>query len=91
MVYGFAKQSGGQVRIYSELGVGTTVCIYLPRHHGSVDDERTDAATISTLPRSGAGRDELGRGRRTTVRMLLTDILETLAIRPSRRATAWPA
>jgi PAS domain S-box-containing protein len=32
MVYGFARQSGGQVRIYSEVGRGTTVCIYLPRH-----------------------------------------------------------
>ncbi len=34
MIYGFARKSGGQVRIYSELGSGTTVCIYLPRYHG---------------------------------------------------------
>jgi PAS domain S-box-containing protein len=37
MVYGFAKQSGGHVRIYSELGRGTTVKIYLPRYFGSED------------------------------------------------------
>lgn len=34
MVYGFAKQSGGHLTIYSEEGVGTTVNLYLPRKTG---------------------------------------------------------
>jgi signal transduction histidine kinase/PAS domain-containing protein len=33
-VYGFVRQSGGHVKIYSELGVGTSVKVYLPRHYG---------------------------------------------------------
>ena len=34
MIYGFAKQSGGHLKIYSEVGHGTTVKLYLPRAQG---------------------------------------------------------
>jgi CheY-like chemotaxis protein len=46
MVYGFARQSGGHVRIYSELGRGTTVKIYVPRWLGEEEpapSERTSS------------------------------------------------
>jgi len=36
-VYGFTKQSGGHVKIYSELGEGTSIKLYLPRHDGAED------------------------------------------------------
>jgi PAS domain S-box-containing protein len=44
MVHGFAGQSGGTVRIYSEIDQGTMVCIYLPRHIG--DDARSAAEEL---------------------------------------------
>jgi PAS domain S-box-containing protein len=44
MIYGFAKQSGGQLRIYSEVGHGTTVRLYLPRSHEAVEAAKAPAA-----------------------------------------------
>ncbi|CAN5299375.1 hypothetical protein BH09PSE6_BH09PSE6_14290 [soil metagenome] len=40
MVYGFARQSEGYARIYSEVGVGTTIKLYLPRHRGELPEEQ---------------------------------------------------
>lgn len=44
MVYGFVKQSGGHINIYSELGNGTTVRIYLPRSMQAEDVLAEDTA-----------------------------------------------
>jgi PAS domain S-box-containing protein len=47
-VYGFVKQSGGHVKIYSEVGQGTTVKIYLPRFSG--DGALEDVTDQPPLP-----------------------------------------
>ncbi|TCM36053.1 PAS domain S-box protein [Novosphingobium sp. ST904] len=77
MIYGFAKQSGGQVRIYSEVGEGTTVCIYLPRHYGDAVEEG-GSAVESPLPGAEAGETVLLVDDEPSVRMLITDVLEDL-------------
>jgi signal transduction histidine kinase len=49
-VYGFVRQSAGHVAIYSEVSEGTTVKIYLPRHHGKEDKfDETDRAASDSL------------------------------------------
>jgi len=72
MIYGFVRQSGGQVRIYSEIGKGTTMCIYLPRYMGTMD------ATVSEAEEKverGFGETVLVVDDEAAVRMLIAEIL----------------
>ncbi|MDB5963932.1 MAG: domain S-box protein, partial [Polaromonas sp.] len=78
MVYGFARQSGGQARICSELGQGTTVCLYLPRHHGEVGMAEGRGDLTQLPPRAEAGETVLVVDDEPTVRMLVTEVLGDL-------------
>jgi PAS domain S-box-containing protein len=75
MVFGFIKQSGGHINIYSEVGAGTTVRLYLPRGDGRTD--RRDAPVVRGLLR-GRGESVLAvednPGLRRVVARQLTDI-----------------
>lgn len=77
MIYGFARQSGGQVRIRSEVGQGTTVSIYLPRHMG--DNEATPPSDEPAAAcRTSGGETVLVLDDEPMVRMLVTEVLEEL-------------
>tara|TARA_R110002095_G_scaffold201854_1_gene182916 strand:- start:3441 stop:6449 length:3009 start_codon:yes stop_codon:yes gene_type:complete len=77
MIYGFANQSGGQVRIDSELGRGTRVSLFLPRYRGDVTEPIVAPACTDSV---------LGEARGTilivddepTVRLFLMDVLGEL-------------
>jgi PAS domain S-box-containing protein len=77
MVYGFARQSGGQARIYSEEGKGTMVCLYLPR---CTEPDEPAAAPVDALILEQArhGETVLVVDDEQTVRMLITDVLQEL-------------
>jgi CheY-like chemotaxis protein len=77
MVYGFARQSGGQVRIYSEVGQGTTMCLYFPRHFGDATENTSDIDSARAR-RALAGKTVLIVDDEPTVRMLVIDVLEDL-------------
>jgi PAS domain S-box-containing protein len=74
MVYGFARQSEGQVRIYSEVGQGTTMCLYLPRHLDDAPMEEEDTASEPLEP-TGEGEVVLVVDDEPTIRMLITEVL----------------
>jgi PAS domain S-box-containing protein len=75
-VYGFAKQSGGQVKIYSEIGEGTTVKLYFPRVHAAVLQDETEEP--ETVARGSANETILVVEDDTDVRNYGCDMLRDL-------------
>jgi PAS domain S-box-containing protein len=78
MVYGFAAQSGGAARIYSEVGKGAMICIYLPRHAGEAAEDQVQLPGTIDAPRAEGGETVLVVDDEVLVRMLAVEQLEEL-------------
>jgi nitrogen-specific signal transduction histidine kinase/CheY-like chemotaxis protein len=78
MIYGFAQQSGGYLRIRSEVDSGTTVSIFLPRHHANPVTATGPAATAPAIPRAHAGETILVVEDEAAVRALVVEVLTEL-------------
>jgi signal transduction histidine kinase/ActR/RegA family two-component response regulator len=77
MVYGFVRQSGGHVRLASQIGQGTKLSLYFPRHEGKVLAADTDDLKLPALPAT-QGETVLVVDDEPSVRMLVTDMLQEL-------------
>ena len=77
MIYGFARQSGGQTRIVSEPGQGTAMWLYLPRHAGPADAAVARLETAGMTP-TGQGETVLLVDDEPTLRLLASEVLGEL-------------
>jgi CheY-like chemotaxis protein len=85
MVYGFVKQSRGHVRLYSEVGSGSVIRIYLPRSRGATPERAVtrDAAVSSgeRIPSAAPGETLLVVEDNEDVRRLGIAALQSLGYR----------
>jgi len=81
MAYGFAKQSGGQMRIVSVVGEGTVVTLYLPRHSGAPQSDTQPGNMAALEPTAERrGKTVLVVDDEPTIRLLVNDVLEELGL-----------
>ncbi|WP_371345557.1 PAS domain S-box protein [Ancylobacter sp. IITR112] len=80
MVYGFTRQSEGYARIYSELGQGTTIKLYLPRYRGQEEVEESPPG-LGEAPLSEEGEVVLVVEDEPVVRGLIVEVLNELGYR----------
>jgi PAS domain S-box-containing protein len=80
MVYGFVRQSGGQVAIASEPDMGATVTIFLPRFIGEVE-ESDEVARAVVEAQAGDGETVLVVDDEPLVRMLVVEVLQEAGYR----------
>ena len=80
MIYGFTRQSEGYAKIYSEVGKGTTVKLYLPRHRGDEDIEQP-VLDVQAQSAISPGETILVVEDERVVRSLVVEVLQELGYR----------
>jgi nitrogen-specific signal transduction histidine kinase len=73
MIYGFARQSNGHATIDSKMEQGTTVRLYLPRHHGDIATPH--ASTVRKLGQAASGKTVLVIEDEPVVRAVVIEML----------------
>ncbi|WP_221232429.1 PAS domain-containing protein [Xanthomonas arboricola] len=81
MIYGFTRQSGGHVRIDSEVGVGTTMALYLPRFDGVLAQDEALPATEQPLRSTAPSCTVLLVEDETAIRVLMSEVLSEAGYR----------
>ncbi|MFK3736986.1 response regulator [Massilia sp. TN1-12] len=84
MVYGLVKQSGGHIKIYSEVGEGTTIKLYLPRADAAEDSY----VALDTQPAVGGNETILVAEDDDAVRATVVEMLTGLGYRVLKAADA---
>ena len=88
MVYGFVKQSGGHVRICSQPGRGTTIRLYLPRHHAASPAGDGRSGEDRPAPRRSGGETVLVVEDEPAVRRVSAESLRELGYQVVEAADA---
>jgi signal transduction histidine kinase/DNA-binding response OmpR family regulator len=79
MIYGFVRQSNGQIRVYSEEGQGTTMCLYFPRDYGDAPGNEAESGKPGF--EGGFGETVLIVDDEPTVRLLIADLRQDAGYR----------
>ena len=90
MIYGFTRQSDGYARIDSQVGIGTSVQLFLPRYHGPDDFADDLPPTTDVAPRAQHDEIVLIVEDEQVVRDLVVDVLQDLGYR-ALQATDGPS
>jgi CheY-like chemotaxis protein len=85
MVYGFVKQSGGHINVYSEVGVGTTVRLYLPRSDVAAELPESPPPRVSV---AGDGQTVLAVEDNPSLRRIVVRQLNEIGYRVIEAADA---